>query len=149
MREVRPPFSPEGAIAELSSYFKSYRVSRITLDRWGGDFPAEQFRKHGITCDSSEKPKSDIYREFLPLLNSGRVELLDHNRLTKQLIALERRIARGGRETIDHPPGGHDDVINSVTGAAVLAATKQPMTIPQSAIEAMRRPPRTAMKCFF
>ena len=151
VREIRPPFSPEGAISELSAFFKSYRVSRITLDRWGVDFPAEQFRKHGISCDTSEKTKSDIYLEFLPLLNSGRVEILDDSRLIKQLLSLERRIARGGRTSVDRPAGGshHDDKINSAAGSAVLAATKQPMTIPQSAIEAMRRPSRTQMKCFF
>jgi hypothetical protein len=40
-----------------------------------------------------------------PLLNSGRVELLDNSRLISQLCNLERRTARGGRDSIDHPPG--------------------------------------------
>jgi hypothetical protein len=31
----------------------------------------------------------------------------------------ERRVARGGRESIDHPPGQHDDVVNSAAGALV------------------------------
>ena len=140
VREKLPPFSPEGAIADLAAFFRSYHVSRITLDKWGGDFPAEQFRKNGISCDSSEIPKSEIYREFLPALNSGRVELLDISRLTKQLIALERRTARGGRESIDHPPGGHDDVINSVAGAAVLAAAKATMIFPVQAKSRIQRP---------
>jgi hypothetical protein len=34
----------------------------------------------------------------------------------QQLVALERRTARGGRDTIDHPPGAHDDVANAVAG---------------------------------
>ena len=147
-REKLPPFSPESAIGELSAFFKGYHVSKITMDRWGGDFPAEQFRKHGISCEASEAPKSDIYKEFLPLLNSGRVELLDNPRLIKQLLALERRIARGGREIIDHPPGGHDDLINAVAGAAVLAATKQPLIIPPSAIARMSRPSSRNMPVF-
>jgi hypothetical protein len=143
LHEKIPPFSPEGAIAELADFFKIYHVSRIIMDRWGGDFPAEQFRKHGVGCVACEKPKSDLYKEFLPLLNSGRVELLDNNRLIKQLLALERRIARGGREIIDHPPGGHDDVINAVAGAMVLAETKAPLVIPPSALARMtRRTPR-------
>jgi len=59
---------------------------------------------------------------LLPLLNSNRIELLDHPRLINQLTGLERRTSRAGRDTIDHVPGGHDDVANAAAGAAVLAA---------------------------
>jgi hypothetical protein len=30
--------------------------------------------------------------------------------------------ARGGKDSIDHPPGAHDDVANAVAGAIVTAA---------------------------
>jgi hypothetical protein len=63
-----------------------------------------------------------IYGELLPILNSGRAELLDHPRLTTQLCGLERRTARGGRDSIDHAPGGHDDLANAAAGALVAAA---------------------------
>jgi hypothetical protein len=66
--------------------------------------------------------KSDIYRDMLPLLNSRRVQLLDNRRLISQLHGLERRTARGGRDSIDHSPGQHDDLANAVAGALVLAA---------------------------
>ena len=59
------------------------------------------------------KPKSDLYREVLPLINSRRVELLDHPRLISQLTGLERRTARSGRDSIDHKPGAHDDIANA------------------------------------
>jgi hypothetical protein len=129
LREKSPPFSPERAIGELATFFKSYKISRIALDRWGGDFPSEQFRKNGISCVSAEKTKSDLYRELLPLLNSSRVELLDQPRLIKQILSLERRIARGGRESIDHTPGAHDDIANAVAGALVAASARSPMVI--------------------
>jgi hypothetical protein len=58
----------------------------------------------------------------LPILNGGRAELLDHPRLVAQLCALERRTARGGRDSIDHPPGAHDDIANAVAGAIVTAS---------------------------
>ena len=74
----------------------------------------------------ADKPKSDLYASFLPLLNSGRVELLDHPRLHAQLLALERRTARGGRDSIDHPPNAHDDVINAAAGALLAAAGPTP-----------------------
>jgi len=65
----------------------------------------------------------------LPALNSGRVELLDVPRLVGQLCGLERRTARGGRDTIDHPPGGRDDVANAVAGAVVLATARKNVVI--------------------
>jgi hypothetical protein len=52
------------------------------------------------------------------------VDLLDNARLIAQLVQLERRTARGGRDSIDHPAGGHDDLANAAAGAVVLAAKK-------------------------
>ena len=43
-------------------------------------------------------------------------------RLSAQLVSLERRCVRGGRDSIDHPPGGHDDVCNSAAGVLVQVA---------------------------
>jgi hypothetical protein len=116
VREVRPPFSPESVVTEFTGTLRDYRVFTVAGDRYGGEWPAERFREHGIRYEVAEKPKSDLYREFLPLLNSSKVELLDHPRLIAQLCALERRTARGGRDSIDHPPGGHDDIANVVAG---------------------------------
>jgi len=126
LREVRPPFSPEAVVAEFADLLRSYRVGQVTGDHWGGEWPREQFAKHGIRYVPSDKVKSAIYLEFLPLLNSGRVELLDHPRLISQLCSLERRTARGGKDSIDHPKGAHDDVVNSGAGALVLAAAGPP-----------------------
>ena len=36
---------------------------------------------HGVHYDLADKPKTDLYREMLPLLNAGRVEFLDHPKL--------------------------------------------------------------------
>ena len=49
----------------------------------------------------------------------GRVALLDMPVLRAQLIGLERRVARGGRDSVDHAPGGRDDVANAAAGALV------------------------------
>ena len=85
------------------------------------EMPRERFRENGINYRISDRVKSEIYLAFLPLLNSGKVELLDHPKLISQLCSLERRTARGGKDSIDHPPSGHDDLINSVAGAVLLA----------------------------
>jgi hypothetical protein len=121
VREVRPPFSPESVVAEFSELLKMFGITRIRGDRYAGEWPRERFRLAGISYEPSPKTKSDLYRELLPLLNSNQVELLDLPRLQSQLISLERRTARGGRDSIDHPPGAHDDLINAAAGAIVLA----------------------------
>jgi hypothetical protein len=122
VREVRPPFSPETVVAEFAQLMRLYRVRQVYGDRYAGEWPQEQFWKHGVTYRSAEKPKSDLYRDILPLLNSKRVELLDHNVLVAQLCSLERRTSRGGRDSIDHPPRGRDDVANAVAGALIQAS---------------------------
>jgi hypothetical protein len=48
--------------------------------------------------------------------------LLEIRRLISQLHGLERRTARGGKDSIDHGPGQHDDLSNAVAGAIVLAS---------------------------
>jgi hypothetical protein len=92
----------------------------------------------GITYDISERPKSDIYRDSLPLLNSSKLELLDNKRLASQLVGLERRTARGGRDSIDHGPGAHDDIANAALGALLLVGTHAQMSISPAAIQALR-----------
>lgn len=125
VRVVKPPFSPEQTVNDFCALLKSYRISKVTGDRYAGEFAREPFRKNGISYDLSEKPKSDLYRDLLPVLNSGGCELLDIRQLHRELIGLERRVARSGRESIDHAPGGHhDDLANSVAGALLLAGQR-------------------------
>ncbi len=125
VREIRPRFSPDAATAELAQVLKSYGLAQVTGDHWGGEWPREKFRTHGITYEPSKQPKSDLYRECLPIINAGRGELLDLPRLRAQLVGLERRVARSGKDSIDHGPGQHDDVANAVAGAMVLVAGGQ------------------------
>jgi hypothetical protein len=124
VEEVRPPFSPEAVVGEFTTTLRRYRCDHVVGDRYAGEWVAEQFRKHGVDYVPSEKPKSDIYKESLPMFTSGRVRLLDQLRLAAQFLGLERRTARGGKDSIDHGPSGHDDVCNSAAGALVLAATQ-------------------------
>jgi hypothetical protein len=107
-------------IDEFATLLKSYRVTHITGDRYAGIWPVESFARVGIKYEQSVAPKSDLYRDLLPLINSRRIELLDNPRLVNQLTALEQRTARGGRDSIDHPPGAHDDLINAVGGVAAI-----------------------------
>ena len=123
-REVRPPFSPESVCREFADAMKRFRCSLATADKFAGGFPVEQMKKLGVTVDHSDKSKSDLYLALLPLVNSKRIELLDVERLRTQLTGLQRKTARGGRDSVDHPRGRHDDVINAAAGALVLAVAE-------------------------
>ncbi|HTV44846.1 MAG TPA: hypothetical protein VMF05_05985 [Stellaceae bacterium] len=119
LREVRAPFSPAAVVAEFAAVLRSYGISEVHGDRYGGEWPAERFREHRIDYRAADRTKNEIYVDFLPLLNSGRIELLDSPRLIAQLCGLERRTARGGRDSIDHAPGAHDDCANAAAGVLV------------------------------
>jgi hypothetical protein len=124
VRERRPKFSPESVVAEFCGTLSGYGVTEIVGDRYGGQWVIEEFAKHGVTYTASEQAKTALYQEFLPALNSGRVELLDHQRLIAELCGLERRTGRGtGRDIVDHAIGAHDDIANAVCGAVVEALT--------------------------
>jgi hypothetical protein len=125
IRERRPPFSPEAVVKDFCDLLKGYRITKVSGDRYAGEWPREVFKKHGVTYDASARPKSDIYRDLLPRLNSGEVDLLDEPRLVAQLCGLERRTSRGGRDSIDHAPGSHDDVANAAAGCLVGLLTKR------------------------
>ena len=118
--ERRPPFSPESVVEEFCTILKQYSVTSVTGDRYGGEFPRELFRKHGVAYNPSARAKSELYAELLPLINSGKVELLDDKRLVAQLTSLERRTSRAGKDSIDHPPGAHDDLANAAAGATLI-----------------------------
>jgi hypothetical protein len=120
VREVVPPFKPSEVAGEFAQTFRRFGCWKILGDRYAGEWPREQFRIHNVSYDAAADSKSNLYRDLLPLLNSGQVELLNHKRLQLQLMGLERRTTRAGRDAIDHPPGGHDDLANCVAGALLM-----------------------------
>jgi len=131
VREVRAPFNPEDAVREFAALLKVYSIRRVRGDRYAAEWVTQAFKKAGIEYRPSDLSKSEIYRDFLPRLNSGEVDLLDNARLVSQLLSLERRTARGGRDSIDHPPGGKDDLANAAAGCLVYltSARNQPGAI--------------------
>jgi hypothetical protein len=126
--ERKAPFNPDAVTWEFSQTLKSYRISMVTGDRYAGEWPRERFSAHGITYQPAEMNRSELYLAFLPLLNSGRVDLLDNARMVAQFVGLDRRSSRSGRDSVDHAPGAHDDVANAVAGALVTKLD-EPMNV--------------------
>jgi hypothetical protein len=114
------PHNPQTVVEEMARLVKAYQLNAIRGDRYAGEWPRQEFLKYGIVYEPSDKDKSVTYLELLPLILSGRVELLDNPRLIQELRLLERQTRSLGRDKVDHPPGGHDDLANAVAGALVM-----------------------------
>jgi len=108
-------FSPEATVEKFSHTLKVYGCTSVTGDRYAAQWPVQAFQKHGIDYRPAELNRSQLYAAFEPLLNSGKVELLDHPKLLQQLIGLIRK-----GEKIDHASGDHDDHANAAAGVLVL-----------------------------
>lgn len=131
LRERRPPFQPKGAIIEFADILKSYGLQSVVCDKYAVGFVTESLRENSIMVKNSERTTSEIYLDALPLLTNGTAELLDQKRLAGQLCGLERRARAGGRDLIDHFPGGHDDCAAAACGALVAAYRSITGGVPQ------------------
>jgi hypothetical protein len=69
-------------------------------------------------------PASALYIEALPTFMRGQVSIPDHFQLIRELRSLERRTSRMGRDSVTHPPGGHDDYANALAGCIRVAHMK-------------------------
>jgi hypothetical protein len=122
--ERRPPFSAEEVVKEFAEALKPYGITRVTGDRYAGEWPAQAFARQGIRYETAQKTASELYLELLPVLSSGGVELPDHSRLLSQFSGLERRVRPAGKDSVAHGPHGHDDLSLAIAGLCVTLARK-------------------------
>jgi hypothetical protein len=138
--------TPAVIVAEYAETLTAYGLKTVTGDRYAGSWPADEFRRHNIEYQQADKPKSDLYLDLLPALNSGRVELPPDDRLVNQLAGLERRTSRAGKDSIDHAPGGHDDRANVLAGL-VATQTQSRYDLVKLILGAQAPPPRRIDRC--
>ena len=112
----RPPFDPRKAVERFVGVLKEYGLKSVTGDRYAGETFRADFQRLNISYRVSELTKSEIYEELEPLLNGGRVILLDQPNLESQFLGLVWRANK-----IDHQGGEHDDHANAAAGAVWLA----------------------------
>lgn len=123
--ERRAPFNPSEVVSEIAALLRSYGIKEITGDKYAAEWVVEAFTKQRVKYNSSDRDRSSIYLDALPLFTTGRARLVDNQRLMHQFAGLERRTSRVGRDLVDHPPNGSDDCANSAAGALVLAASSK------------------------
>jgi hypothetical protein len=135
LREVGAPFDPTSVVSEFAATLKGYNVRQVCGDRYAAQWCAQAFEKCGIRYEHSPLNRSEIYLETLPVLNAKRVRLLDNARLISQLSNLERRTSRGGRDSVDHPPSGRDDVSNAACGMVATMRKGPSVTVIDNFLE--------------
>lgn len=129
--EIRPPYSPTMAVDQAAKLFKSYGLNSCTGDAYSALWCVEAFAKVGIRYEHSERSRSEIYLDCLPIFTSGRARILDNKRLINQFQSLERKTSSVGRDRVNHPTGAHDDCANAAALSMVLA--EQPLYAPPQA----------------
>jgi hypothetical protein len=137
--EIRAPYSPTSAVEQVAGLLRSYNIRKVTGDRYSAQFVVDAFAKHGVVYEHSKRDRSAIYQDALPLFTSGRAKLLDNPRMVNQFASLERRTSSLGKDRIDHPPGGSDDVCNAAALAMVLASAVQDWSGGRAIFEVMRQ----------
>jgi hypothetical protein len=120
--EKRPPYDPSTVVAEIARLLRQYNLTSATGDRYAAGWVIDGFAREGVAYTHSERDRSAIYLDALVLFTSARARILDNQRLEHQLASLERRTTPRGKDIVNHPPGGHDDLANACCGALVLGA---------------------------
>jgi hypothetical protein len=106
-------------------------VRKTHGDRYAAAWCSQAFEKRKVEYKNSELPRSGLYLNLLPHLNGKTIRLLDSPRAVNQIASLERRTSRGGKDTVDYPPSGHDDIANAIAGLAYVAINRYVAAVPQ------------------
>ena len=112
------PHDPAVVAAQVAEFLAPYGINYAVADQYGAELSRTIYGEKGITLTPAEVTRSEAYLHLLPLLTTGRVELPPLPRLRQELLGLERRTARSGKDSVDHRPGAHDDAANACALAA-------------------------------
>jgi hypothetical protein len=129
--EIKAPFNPTAATEQLAGTLKQYKLNETIGDKYAAAWVTDAFAKCGIKYRHSERDRSAIYMDTMPLFTSGRVRLLDNKKLISQFASLERKTGPLGRDRVDHGPNGHDDVANAAA-LALISCRKGSLIIERS-----------------
>jgi hypothetical protein len=121
VRGVKPPFDPHDVTKDYAALCREYRINEVQGDKYSAEWVTSAFENAGISYVPADKNKSELYLESLPLFTRAGISIPDHAPLLRELRLLERHTHKGGRDVVDHPRAGSDDLANALCGAAVLA----------------------------
>ncbi len=125
VRGRAPPFDPKSVVEEFSGLMREYRCTSCHGDSYSGEWVVSSFKECGVKYERADLTKSQLYLEGLPLITRRAISLPNHSKLLRELRLLERQAHSGGRDTVDHARGGHDDLANVMFGVMRYAQQKK------------------------
>jgi hypothetical protein len=124
VRGVRPPFDPVEVTKSYAELCKEYKIRAVHGDNYSAEWAVSAFKDAGLRYILSDKPKSQLYLEALPLFTRQAISIPDHTQLLRELRLLERQTHRSGKDSVDHGRRGSDDYANVLCGCATFAVRR-------------------------
>ena len=130
IRAVTPPFDPGVVAGEFAALCRFYGTRFITGDAYAGNWVSDAFETAGLVYRTSHLTKSQLYLEAVPHFARRVVTIPNDPKLIRELRLLERRTARSGRDSVDHPTNGNDDRANALVGCLYQALGRIDRPVP-------------------
>jgi len=127
LHEYKAPHNPYKVIEMMAETLNKFKAHRVIGDNYSAQFVADAFKSQGFYYEKSKLNKSQLYLELIPTICSNGIELLDDETSIRQLASLERRTRSGGKDIVDHPQGGHDDLANVIAGCSFITGRRRKM----------------------
>ena len=123
-------FFSESAADQVAEYLLDLARGQSRNDLYAASWVSGEFARNDITYEHSERDRSALYADFLPLLTSGRARLLDSPRLVGQCSFDRRfsfRVGGGGGRPGDALPentlGGGSFTLRRCSAAPAFLST--------------------------
>ena len=104
------------------------------------DIKTLDFIQVGVRAGNPGRPVAGLFGKMLlcpipgegPCRHIGGVELPQDKKLINELVSLERRRGKAGKDSVDHPPRGSDDRANAVAGLCYQGMKAEDLLFPYS-----------------
>ena len=126
MIRINPPKPPKeisiGKIRDFVFFMRDemdVNIKKVTYDWFGSQESRQVLAEEGIDAEHFSVDKSDeSYLTLVRLLFEERIDMYKYEVFAKELFDL---IHDRTKRKVDHPPGGHNDVSDSLAGAVMGA----------------------------
>jgi hypothetical protein len=126
------PLNPRIVLAEIANLIKYYNLDVVYSDQYHFESLAQLAEDYGLSIIGipfTARAKAEMYGNLQQLFHQGRIRLIDHEELLKELRVLERELTDGGTVAIGAPSGFHDDLVSTLCLAASQAIALDPMPV--------------------
>lgn len=120
----KTPVQPREVAEYIRTVVKEFGIDEVAADQFAYEPLREIFSQYGVTLVEKTFTltfKKQIYWNLRRLIHGRQLDLLDHEKLSKELKELVVEQTGSGQIRIGHPSGGSDDYSDSLAVASFLA----------------------------